>query len=198
MRSAAHGTEHMRSAAHGIPGAVLLMLVRPCAARLFGCPARLRVHHSLAGQHAYCGMPDAPASCWLHPSVEVRPSDVAGRGLFTTVDLSARTTVWRLGAPLVDPAELHGFGNHGCDPNLGWVDAYSLATMVDVPAGRELLTDYAMATADPAYLLRCHCESYRCRQMVEGTDWQIPQLQARYRGWWTPYVQGLVDAAAGR
>ncbi len=176
-------------------------------------------------------MPAVPASCWLHPAVEVRPSDIAGRGLFTTVDLPARTTVSRLGGQVVDTEELrrlfaehedgrapyvdsvvvaadrhlvlpagvaNRFGNHGCDPNLGWVDAYSLATMVDVPAGRELLTDYAMAMTDPAYLLRCHCESYRCRQMVEGTDWQIPQLQARYRGWWTPYVQGLVDAAAGR
>ena len=66
--------------------------------------------------------------------------------------------------------------------------------MTDVSAGRELLTDYAMSTADPAYVLRCHCESYRCRQMVAGDDWRIPQLQQRYDGWWVPYVQGLVDA----
>ncbi|MEO7236796.1 MAG: hypothetical protein ABIW80_15660 [Lapillicoccus sp.] len=143
-------------------------------------------------------MPAAPAPCWLHPSLEVRPSDVAGRGLFTTVDLPAGTAVWRLDAPVCDPGGQPGFGNHGCDPNLGWLDACSLATMVDVPAGRELLTDYAMATTDPDYLLRCHCESYRCRQMVEGSDWQIPQLQARYRGWWAPHVQALVDAATGR
>ena len=141
-------------------------------------------------------MPDASASWWLHPCVEVRPSDIAGRGLFTSVDVPAGTTVLRLDASMDGPVERPGFGNHGCDPNLGWVDASSLATMVDVPAGRELLTDYAMATTDPAYLLRCHCESYRCRQMVEGSDWRIPQLQARYQGWWAPYVQSLVDAAA--
>ena len=45
----------------------------------------------------------------------------------------------------------------------------------------ELLVDYAMSTTDPAYLLRCHCDSYRCRQMVEGTDWRIPQLQLQVR-----------------
>jgi hypothetical protein len=172
-------------------------------------------------------MPGAPASCWLHPSVEVRPSPVAGRGLFATVDLPAGTPVSRLGGRLVDTAELgrlleasadgrgayvdsivvaadlhlvlppgsdNHFGNHGCDPNLGWVDAYTLATMVDVPAGQELLTDYAMSTTDPDFLLRCHCESYRCRQMVEGSDWRIRQLQDRYDGWWVPYVQELIDA----
>src|SRR3954451_10415187 len=166
-----------------------------------------------------------PASWWLHPSVEVRRSTIAGRGLFAGVELPAGTVVSRLGGRLVDSAELrrrltdadagrapyvdsivvgpdrhlivesweNRFGNHGCDPNLGWVDEYTLATMADVPAGEELLSDYAMSTADPDYMLRCHCPSYRCRQMVAGDDWRIPQLQERYRGWWVPYVQSLVD-----
>jgi uncharacterized protein len=166
-----------------------------------------------------------PATCWLHPSVEVLPSPVAGRGLFAAADLSAGTVLSRLGGRLVSTAELtramtsadgyvdsivveedchlllaagsdNRFGNHGCDPNLGWVDEYTLATIVDVPAGHELLSDYAMSTADPEYLLRCHCESYRCRQMVAGDDWRIPQLQVRYRGWWVPYVQRLVDGVS--
>lgn len=97
---------------------------------------------------------------------------------------------------VLSPAHRNRFGNHSCDPNLGWDDEWSLATMVGVPADHELVTDYAMSTADPEYVLRCHCESYRCRQLVEGSDWRIPQLQERYRGWWVPYVQGLVHAAA--
>jgi hypothetical protein len=166
-----------------------------------------------------------PVACWLHRSVQVRPSSVAGRGLFTTADLLAGTVVSRLGGRLLSTDELtrvmasaggyvdsivvdedrhlllaqgsdNRFGNHGCDPNLGWVDEYTLATMVDVPAGHELLSDYAMSTADPDYVLRCHCESYRCRQMVAGDDWRIPQLQLRYRGWWVPYVQRLVDGVS--
>jgi hypothetical protein len=166
-----------------------------------------------------------PTTWWLHPSVEVQPSPIAGRGLFAGAHLPAGTVVSRLGGRLVDTAELrrrladadagqapyvdsivvgpdrhllvesgeNRFGNHGCDPNLGWVDEYTLATMADVPAGEELLSDYAMSTADPDYVLRCHCPSYRCRQMVAGDDWRIPQLQERYRGWWVPYVQSLVD-----
>ena len=175
-------------------------------------------------------MADAPEpDCWLHPDVEVGPSLVAGRGLFTTVDLPSGTVVSRMGGTLVDTATLrtmietseeyvdtvvvdddrhlvltpgnrNHFGNHACDPNLGWVDTYALATREDVAAGSELLTDYAMSTVDETWFLRCHCASYRCRQMVEGGDWRIPQLQQRYDGWWAPYVQRLVDAAraAGR
>jgi hypothetical protein len=42
----------------------------------------------------------------------------------------------------------------------------------------------------------CHCETYRCRQVIEGTDWQIPQLQRRYAGWFAPVVQQRIDAAS--
>jgi hypothetical protein len=168
-------------------------------------------------------VPEPEPDSWLNPDVEVRPSDVAGRGLFAVTDLPAGTRVSRLGGRLVDTATMRDLaaasaehlhtlaidedthllvapgdgrsGNHACDPNLGWVDAFTLATMVDVAAGAELLTDYAMSTVEPDWIMRCHCASYRCRQMIEGTDWRIPQLQARYHGWWTPYVQRLVDAS---
>jgi uncharacterized protein len=165
---------------------------------------------------------EPPAACWLHPAVEVRPSEIAGRGLVATVDLPAGTVVSRLGGRLVDgetlsvlaergdvdavavdddrhlvlsPGSSNRFVNHACDPNLGWVDGYCLETLVDVTSGTELVSDYATSIADPGWILRCHCTSYRCRQMVEGTDWAIPQLQQRYAGHWTPYVQRLIDAA---
>jgi hypothetical protein len=126
-------------------------------------------------------------------NVELRPSDIAGRGLFASVALPAGAVVVRLDA---DPAEGVpidalglGFPNHSCDPNAGWVDERTLATMSAVPAGAELVTDYAMAIDVADWFLRCHCPSYRCRQMVEGSDWRIPQLQQRYAGWWAPHVQ---------
>ena len=86
------------------------------------------------------------------------------------------------------------FPNHCCDANLGWLDELTLVTMTEVAAGAELVSDYAMSIVEPEWFLRCHCPSYRCRQMVEGTDWRIPQLQARYAGWWAPHVQRLVEA----
>jgi uncharacterized protein len=141
-------------------------------------------------------VPEADPDRWSHPAVEVRRSEIAGRGLFATADLPARSVVLR-GVPVEGegPDMLGvGFPNHSCDPNLGWLDEATLATMTDLPAGTELVTDYAMCTVEPDWFLRCHCPSYRCRQMVEGTDWRIPQLQRRYDGWWAPHVRRLVDA----
>jgi uncharacterized protein len=130
-------------------------------------------------------------------AVELRPSEIAGRGMFAVTDLPAGTVVVRLET---GPAEhrVDGLGtdfpNHSCDPNLGWLDEHAVVTMVDVRAGEELVTDYATGIAEPDWFLRCHCPSYRCRQMVEGTDWRIPQLQQRYAGWWAPHVQGRIEA----
>jgi SET domain-containing protein len=123
------------------------------------------------------------------PDLEVRPSPVAGRGLFATAPIPSGTEVLRPDAPVHEQGTL----NHACDPNLGWA-CDALVTLRDIAADEELLVDYAMSTDDPAYLLRCHCASYRCRQMVEGTDWRIPQLQQRYAGRWAPIVQELIDA----
>ena len=128
------------------------------------------------------------ADPWRHPDLEVRASDVAGRGGFAASPIPAGTVVLRP----VGPVHERGLLNHGCDPNLGWAGE-ELVTLRDVAADEELLVDYALSTVDPAYYLRCHCPSQRCRQMVEGTDWQIPQLQRRYAGHWAPHVQLLLD-----
>ena len=120
---------------------------------------------------------------------EVRPSPVAGRGTFATTDLPAGTEVLRPAGPVHE----QGCVNHACDPDLGW-RGDALVTLRDVAAGEELLVDYAMSTTDPSWFLRCHCASYRCRQMVEGTDWRIPALRLRYAGHWSPAVQASIDA----
>ena len=113
---------------------------------------------------------------------ERRASPIAGRGTFTTQALPAGTGV------AVDANEL----NHSCDPSLVWAGD-RLVAFRDVAAGEELTVDYATFTADPALLVRCHCESYRCRQMVTGDDWRIPQVQRRYAGHFAPQVQHLLD-----
>ncbi|HET6167421.1 MAG TPA: hypothetical protein VFI40_06890 [Nocardioides sp.] len=142
-------------------------------------------------------MPEAEPDGWLHPAVEVRASDIAGRGMFATAPIPAHTVVLRLAAAPFGASALaslgSGFPNHACDPNLGWLNELALGAITDVPDGTELVVDYAMSIAEPDWFLRCHCPSYRCRQMVEGGDWRIAQLQQRYDGWWAPHVQRLVD-----
>jgi hypothetical protein len=134
---------------------------------------------------------------WRHSAVRVARSPIAGRGLFATAPLAAGIPVVRIAdaaVAIATSSDEIDCVNHSCDPNLGWGDSTTLMTLRDVEAGQELTSDYAMATTDPAFLLRCHCETYRCRQLVTGDDWRIPQLQRRYAGHWAPAVERLLSA----
>jgi hypothetical protein len=137
------------------------------------------------------------------------PSPIAGTGLFTTAAIAAGATVARFDPGLDDglddeaaarallaPGTAAGLGNHSCDPTLGWADASRLVALRDLPAGAELTCDYSTLTTEPGYRLNCHCETYRCRGLVSGEDWQIPELQRRYAGHWLPSVQRRITAAA--
>jgi hypothetical protein len=44
-------------------------------------------------------------------------------------------------------------------------------------------------TDDDDDQLECRCGSARCRGVVTGRDWQRPELQQRYRGWFSAYLQ---------
>lgn len=157
--------------------------------------------------------------CWLHPDVAIAKSAIAGKGLFAQAPIAAGTVVSRVGGRLVSYEELrtliasadgaridsivvdrdthlvlpsgtaNRYGNHSCDPNLGWTDEYTLVSLRDIAAGEELTNDYATSTADARFVLYCHCETYRCRQLVAGDDWRIPELQRRYDGHWVPFLQ---------
>jgi hypothetical protein len=115
----------------------------------------------------------------LPADAELRPSPIAGNGAFATSDLPLGTVV---DGPL----------NHSCDPNT-WFAGDALVTRRAIAIGEELTYDYA--TGSTGLTLYCHCETYRCRQVVEGSDWRIPQLQQRYAGHWAPTVQRLIDAS---
>lgn len=134
-------------------------------------------------------------SATLHQQVAVDVSSVAGRGVLATAPIATGTTVVTFDAPL---ATVAGFGrlNHSCDPTLGWDGGTTLVALRAVSAGEELTADYSTAVADPEFVLRCHCPSSRCRQMVTGDDWRIEQLQQRYAGYWHPSVQRRIDEAA--
>ncbi|HLN18434.1 MAG TPA: SET domain-containing protein-lysine N-methyltransferase [Acidimicrobiales bacterium] len=165
-----------------------------------------------------------PTTWWLEPTVEVRPSAIAGRGLFASRPLPARTVVVRLGGRRVSGAELRRlieesddyvdsitvsddehlvlpqgnlvhFGNHSCDPNLWHDGTFSLATRRDVAAGEELTVDYTTQTADPEWAMACTCGATLCRGLVTGDDWRRPDLQQRYGD---HFVAGLLVRIAGQ
>jgi hypothetical protein len=132
-----------------------------------------------------------PAIEHRHPAVATQRSAIAGHGSFAGAPIPAGEIVFRYAVPPAGPDGL-GTLNHSCDPTLGWADERTLVTVRDVRAGEELTTDYALGTADPAFMMVCHCETYRCRQMIEGDDWRIPQLRRRYARYWAPAVAELL------
>ncbi len=129
-----------------------------------------------------------------HPGSGLAASPIAGRGLFTVNSRRAGDVLAKFESAPTSETEL-GPVNHSCDPNAGWAADGSMVALRDIPAGTELVTDYAMLLDDPDYLLRCHCETYRCRQLIQGDDWQIPQLRQRYAGHWSPRLRDTIAAS---
>ncbi len=162
--------------------------------------------------------------CWLSDQVEVRPSGIAGQGLFANTDIGAGVVVSRLGGRIVSnsglqamlqsagdtyvdavsvfkdgnlvlpPGTTNHFGNHSCQPNLWWVEPFSLATRSLIPAGDELTVDYATLTARPDFQMRCACRASCCRGLVTGADWMLADLQERYGDHWVPVLRNQIRA----
>jgi uncharacterized protein len=91
----------------------------------------------------------------------------------------------------VDGAEYEGvmlFLNHSCEPNVGFGGNVVLVAMRDISPGEELTTDYALFD-DYDGTMDCHCGTAACRGTVTGRDWQRPELQRRYRPYFSWYLQ---------
>ena len=84
------------------------------------------------------------------------------------------------------------YGNHSCDPNLWWIDAYTLAARRDIPAGEEVTNDYATSAGIEAFTMGCSCGSPLCRRVITGNDWRIPALQLRYGDHWVPALSARI------
>lgn len=91
-----------------------------------------------------------------------------------------------------DPAD---YFNHSCDPNAGLRGAISLVAMRDIAAGEEVCFDYAMSDGEPYDEFDCGCETAVCRTKITGNDWQLPDLQARYAAYFSPYLQERIKQA---
>lgn len=88
-----------------------------------------------------------------------------------------------------------GGANHSCDPNLWMHDARTVCARRDIASGEELTLDYALMTVSPDWGMACHCGVQLCRGVVTGNDWQLPELQERYSGHFSPFVNARIAAA---
>ncbi len=79
------------------------------------------------------------------------------------------------------------YSNHSCAPNLGVRGEITFVAMRDLRAGEELTHDWAM-TDDDDYSVECNCGVHDCRKILTGNDWQRPDLQRRYAGYFSAYL----------
>lgn len=89
-----------------------------------------------------------------------------------------------------DPGD---YVNHSCDPNLGLSSSITLVALRDIQPDEEVCFDYAMTDSTPYDEFTCGCGTVHCRGLVTGDDWQLPSLQERYDGYFSPYLQRRIN-----
>ncbi|MEN4011013.1 MAG: SET domain-containing protein-lysine N-methyltransferase [Chloroflexota bacterium] len=85
-----------------------------------------------------------------------------------------------------EPAD---YFNHSCNPNSGLDSPISLVAMRDIEIGEEVCFDYAMSDSSDYDEFECQCGASNCRRTITGKDWMNPELQQRYFGFFSPYLQ---------
>lgn len=160
---------------------------------------------------------------FLSSKTEVRASAIHGRGLFAKEPISQGEVVaikgghifdrQKLGQlqPVLGAAEIQIdddlfigpvtlderqgcmiFSNHSCDPNLGVRGQIAFVAMRDVHAGEELTHDWAMTDSDDSET-PCRCGATCCRGTITGRDWARKDLQAKYRGYFSWYLERKIS-----
>jgi len=84
------------------------------------------------------------------------------------------------------------FVNHSCQPNAGFGGQMFLVAMRDIGRGEEVTFDYGMclrSNSETEFRMECLCGAENCRKVVMGGDWQIPELQVRYAGYFQWYLE---------
>jgi uncharacterized protein len=96
---------------------------------------------------------------------------------------------------IADPAGTELLGtdlmNHSCDPNVWMDDEVTISARRDIKTNEEIVADYAMWVAHPGYVIiaDCRCGSPLCRHRITGDDWKLPELKARYKDHFPPYLE---------
>ena len=72
-------------------------------------------------------------------------------------------------------------------------DANFQAARRRIAPNDELTADYALWLYNVAWMLDpCRCGSPLCRRRITAHDWRLPEVQARYAGHFTPFLNGKI------
>jgi len=91
------------------------------------------------------------------------------------------------------------FFNHSCEPNSGFKGQIFLVAMRDIKKEEEITFDYAMVVSksvgsDVVFEIECQCGSKHCRKKITESDWTLPDLQRKYSGYFSQYIQEKIDS----
>ena len=86
------------------------------------------------------------------------------------------------------------FFNHSCEPNSGFKGQMFLVAMRDIKNNEEITFDYAMVVSesigsDFVFEMECKCGSGNCRKKITENDWKLPEIQKKYYGFFSQYLQ---------
>jgi uncharacterized protein len=164
---------------------------------------------------------------YLSPKLELRAcADKGGYGLFAREPLAVNEVLAVWGGTVVpgsrlsaysEYAQTHGlqveddlfllplteddpsdYFNHSCNPNAGLLGQITLVAMREVDIDEEICFDYAMSDSNPYDEFACGCGTPLCRKRVTAQDWKRRDLQQRYRGYFSPYLQRRIEAEAAK
>ncbi|MEP7336557.1 MAG: SET domain-containing protein [Acidobacteriota bacterium] len=118
-----------------------------------------------------------------------------------TLDQEAQDTAFQISDDLActyaTADELYESGgdhfNHSCNPNAGFCGMIEIVAMRDIKAGEQIAFDYAMCLTASFGNMDCWCGEPNCRRQVTGDDWKLPELRARYRGYFQPYIEEKIE-----
>ena len=82
--------------------------------------------------------------------------------------------------------------NHSCEPNLGLQGQVVYVALRDIEIDEELTFDYAMSD-DEFYEMKCRCGAPTCRGTITGLDWRKPEIQKKYDGYFSWFIQRQID-----
>ena len=164
----------------------------------------------------------ARLNSYVSPKAEIRNSPLRGRGLFATGEFRIGEVVYVMGgyaftrqsSEVADPGSLSQrseiqiadnlfigaihpddsmiASNHSCDPNTAVQGHIVFVALREIAAGEELTYDWA-TTDDAVYAIECRCGSSRCRRIITGKDWQQKELQQKYRGLFSWYLEQKIE-----
>ena len=162
----------------------------------------------------------ARLNSYVSPKAEIRNSPLRGRGLFATGEFRPGEVVYVMGGYVFTRPSSENTGslfqrseiqiadnlfigathpddsmiasNHSCDPNIAVQGQIIFVALCEIAAGEELTYDWA-TTDDAVYAIECRCGSAACRRIITGQDWRQKDLQQKYRGLFSWYLEQKIE-----